>query len=183
MKRTQNRKPALENPYEFASVSARIIKEKLKELLVEGIRYEKINEWYEMCQLEAEIETWKEYLIPAKHSLYDHVLFDSDVERQFVEDLERLKKVKFYLKLPSFFTVPTPIGEYNPDWAIVIEPHDAHGRPTGEQMLYLVRETKSTTNLDELRPDEKRKILCGEQHFKDALNVDYKVVKSADELI
>lgn len=183
LKRTQNRKSALENPYEFASVSARIIKEKLKDLLVEGIRYEKINQWYEMCQLEAEIETWKEYLIPAKQSLYDHVLFDSDVERQFVEDLERLKEVKLYLKLPSFFTVPTPIGEYNPDWAIVIEPHDAHGRPTGEQMLYLVRETKGTTNLDELRPDEKRKILCGEQHFKNALGVDYKAVKDISELM
>ena len=50
-------------------------------------------------------------------------------------------------------------------------------------MLYLVRETKGTTNLDELRPDEARKIHCGEQHFKDALGVDYKVVKSAEELI
>lgn len=77
----------------------------------------------------------------------------------------------------------TPIGEYNPDWAIVVEPRDAHGEPTGEQMLYLVRETKGTTNLDDLRPDEKRKILCGKRHFKDALSVDYKVVTSAEELV
>ena len=77
----------------------------------------------------------------------------------------------------------TPIGEYNPDWAVVVEPRDAHGEPTGEQMLYLVRETNGTTNLDELRPDEARKIRCGEKHFKDALGVDYKVVKSAEELI
>ena len=182
LKRTQNRQPALDNPHEFASVTARIIRLKLKDQLVDGIRYEKINEWYEMSQFEAEIETWDEYLIPADNSLYDHVIFDSDVEKQFVDGLERRKEVKLYLKLPSFFTVPTPIGEYNPDWAIVFEPHDEFGEPTGEQMLYLVRETKSTTNLDKLRPDEKRKVQCGERHFKDALGVDYKVVKSAKEL-
>ena len=182
LKRTQNRQPALDNPHEFASVTARIIRLKLKDQLVDGIRYEKINEWYEMSQFEAEIETWDEYLIPADNSLYDHVIFDSDVEKQFVDGLERRKEAKLYLKLPSFFTVPTPIGEYNPDWAIVFEPHDEFGEPTGEQMLYLVHETKSTTNLDKLRPDEKRKVQCGERHFKDALGVDYKVVTSADEL-
>ena len=154
----------------------------MKDQLVDGIRYEKINEWYEMSQFEAEIETWDEDLIPADNSLYDHVIFDSDVEKQFVDGLERCKEVKLYLKLPSFFTVPTPIGEYNPDWAIVFEPHDEFGEPTGEQMLYLVRETKSTTSLDKLRPDEKRKVQCGERHFKDALGVDYKVVTSAKEL-
>ena len=129
------------------------------------------------------IDSWKEYLIPARRSVYDHVILDSEIERKFVEGLEKRNDVKLYLKLPAFFTVPTPIGEYNPDWAVVVEPRDAHGEPTGEQMLYLVRETKSTTNLDELRPDEKRKILCGERHFEDALGVDYKVVTSAEELI
>ena len=181
--RTRKQQEALDNPQEFASVAVRIIKEKLTDQLIDGIQYEKIDECYEMCQLEASIDSWKEYLIPAKHSVYDHVIFDSEVERKFVEGLEKRDDVKLYLKLPSFFTVPTPIGEYNPDWAVVVEPRDAHGEPTGEQMLYLVRETKGTTNLDDLRPDEKRKILCGEQHFKDALGVDYKVVTSADELI
>lgn len=181
--RTRRQREALDNPQEFASVAVRIIKEKLTDQLIDGIQYEKIDECYEMCQLEASIDSWKEYLIPARRSVYDHVIFDSEVERKFVEGLERRDDVKLYLKLPSFFTVPTPIGEYNPDWAVVVEPRDAHGEPTGEQMLYLVRETKGTTNLDELRPDEARKIRCGEKHFKDALGVDYKVVKSAEELI
>ena len=182
LKRTQNRQPALDNPHEFASVTARIIRRRLKDQLVDGIRYEKINEWYEMSQFETEIETWDEHLISVNNSLYDHVIFDSDVEKQFAEDLENLAEVKFYLKLPSFFTVPTPIGEYNPDWAIVFELHNDSGEPTGKQTLYLVRETKSSTDPDDLRPDENRKVRCGKRHFEDALGVDYKVVTSADEL-
>lgn len=182
LKRTQKRQPALDNPSEFAAVTARIVREKLKDQLVDGVHYEKINEWYEMSQLATEIEAWEEYLTPTKRSLYDHVIFDSDVEKQFVEGLEKRDDVKLYLKLPSFFTVPTPIGSYNPDWAIVVEPRDEFGEPTGEQLLYLVRETKGSTNLDDLRPDEKRKINCGKQHFREALGVDYEVVDSADDL-
>ncbi|MBC8457583.1 MAG: hypothetical protein H8D67_06270, partial [Deltaproteobacteria bacterium] len=80
--------------------------------------------------------------------------------------------------LPTWFTVCTPVGEYNPDWAIVMEDPD---KPTGEPLLYLVRETKDTQNLDKLRPDEKRKIKCGTKHFEE-LDVDYRVVTSAGEL-
>ena len=180
--RTTKQQEAQDNPHEFASVAVRIIKEKLTDQLVNGIKYEKIDEYYEMCQLEDSIKSWKEHLIRTERSVYDHVIFDSEIERKFVEGLENHSEVKLYLKLPAFFSLPTPIGTYNPDWAIVFEPRDKFGEPTGEQMLYLVRETKSTTNLDELRPDEKRKVLCGERHFKDTLDVDYKIVTSADEL-
>ncbi len=179
---TENQQAALDNPHEFASAAVRIIKAKLTDQLIEGIQYEKIDECYEMCQFESSIESWDEYLIPTKHSVYDHTIFESEIEREFVEGLEKREDIKLYLKLPAFFTVPTPIGEYNPDWAIVKEPHDIHGEPTGEQMLYLVRETKSTTNLDELRPDEASKVRCGERHFKDALGVDYKVVTRAEDV-
>jgi type III restriction enzyme len=85
--------------------------------------------------------------------------------------------------LPGWFVVPTPIGEYNPDWAIVWQPHDEHGEATGEPLLYLVRETKSDTELEKLRPDEARKIRCGERHFREALGVNYAVVRRADELL
>jgi type III restriction enzyme len=159
----------------------RIIKEKLADQLVEGIQYEKINQWYEMTQLDVEIPGWEDYLWPAERSVYDHVLYESEIERQFVESLEHRDDVKLYLKLPTWFTVDTPIGEYNPDWAIVMEERDEHGQPTGEELLYLVRETKDTTNLAELRPDERRKVLCGERHFRE-LRVDYKVVTAAYEL-
>ena len=177
-----NQQAMLDNPNEFAAIVVRIIKDKLGDQLVEGIQYEKINEWYEMTQLEAEIPGWEGCLAPAEKSVYDHVICDSEIERQFVEGLERRDDVKLYLKLPAWFTVPTPIGEYNPGWAIVMEDHDANGQPTGKPPLHLVCETKSTTNLDQLRPDERGNLLCGERHFKDTLGVDYKVVTSAWEL-
>ena len=177
-RRTQiNRQAALNNPHEFASVAVRIIKEKLTDQLIDGIKYEKIGECYEMCQFEASVESWENHLIPVKRSLYDHVIYDSEVERKFVEGLENLNFVKLYVKLPAFFKVPTPIGTYNPDWAIVVDYPDDEG-----QRLYLVRETKGTTNLDDLRPDERRKIECGKQHFTEALGVDYEVVDSAQDL-
>ena len=110
------------------------------------------------------------------------VVHDSEIEKVFVEGLERREDVKLYVKLPGWFTVLTPVGEYNPDWAIVLEPRDEFGKPSGEELLYLVRETKDTTNLDELRMEEARKIRCGERHFRQALGVDYQVVTEAKEL-
>ena len=180
--RTRNQQAALDNPHEFASVAVRIVKEKLVDQLVEGIKYEKIGECYEMCQFETSIDSWEDHLIPAKCSVYDKVIFDSETERKFVEGLEKLDPVKLYVKLPAFFKIPTPIGTYNPDWAIVVEPRDFEGIPTGEQLLYLVRETKSSTKPNDIRPDEVRKIRCGIRHFKDVLGIDYKVVTKADNL-
>jgi type III restriction enzyme len=185
-RRTANRDAALANPQAFATEAVRIIKGKLADQLVDGIQYEKINEWYAMTRLEEEslISSWEEYLIPAAKSLYDHVLIDdSSVERDFVEGLERDNRVKMYIKLPDWFTVLTPVGSYNPDWAIIFEEHDASGEPTGKPLLYLVRETKSTTDMDKLRPDERRKILCGKSHFERALGVDYRVISSINELV
>jgi type III restriction enzyme len=172
---------ALKNPFEFATVAARIIKAKLADQLVNGIQYEKINQWYEMTQFE-DIPGWSDNLVPAAHSVYDHVVYESEIEKAFVEGLERREDVKLYVKLPGWFTVPTPVGEYNPDWAIVLEPRDEFGKPSGEELLYLVRETKDTTDLNELRLDEARKIRCGERHFRDALSVDYSVVTNVKEL-
>ena len=119
-------------------------------------------------------------------TIYNQIPCDSDIEVQFVKELEARTDVRLYLKLPFWFTVPTPVGEYRPDWAIVMDPPTKNGKP----VLYFVTETKSTTNLDALRPDEKRKILCGRSHFgstkpatKGALDdVDYRVVTTAAEL-
>lgn len=181
-RRTKNKQAALDNPHEFATAAVRIIKTKLMDHLVDGIRYEKIDEWYEMAQLEldAEIESWEEYLVPAPHSVYDQVVYDSQLERRFVEDLEKRDDVKLYLKLPRWFKVDTPVGEYNPDWALVLEDRDEYGEPTGTK-LYLVRETKSAM-VSDLRPDERRKVRCGRVHFTDALGVNFKVVSAASEL-
>jgi type III restriction enzyme len=184
-RRSKNRAAALDNPHEFATVAVGFIKSRLADQLVDGIRYEKIDEWYEMSQFEAEIETWADYFVPSIEKngaggthIYDGVPFDSEtIEKPFIEALEKRKDVKLYIKLPSWFTVTTPIGEYNPDWAVVIE--DPEG---GDDLLYLVRETKGSLDLDDLRPDERRKIACGRRHFSDALDVNYRVVTNASQL-
>jgi restriction endonuclease len=176
----------IDNPTEFATVTVGIIKARLAEQLVDGIRYEKIDQWYEMTQFEAELESWQAYLVPSRRpngedgaSLYDQVPVDSDVERRFVQGLERRDDVRLYVKLPDWFTVDTPIGEYRPDWAIVMDnPEGEDARP----LLYLVRETKGATQAGGLRPDEARKVRCGKQHFEGALGVSYKLVSSAREL-
>ena len=182
LKRTKNQQAALDNPPEFAKVVVEKIRQKIITQLIDGIKYEKIGEVYEMSQFDCELESWKDCMVPASRSIYDHVIWDSDVEKKFVEGLEKRKDIILYLKLPAFFTVPTPIGNYNPDWAIVKEDRDAHGEPTGKEKLYLVRETKSTTDSEKLRHHEEWKIDCGRRHFCDALNVDYEVVTSAEEV-
>jgi type III restriction enzyme len=181
-KRINNKVEATNNPEGFATAAVRIIKDKLADHLVKGIQYFKIGEWYEMTQLETEIQSWMDYMVPCERGIYDQVVYESEVEKNFVESLEQRDDVRLYLKLPGWFTVSTPVGQYNPDWAIVLEKRDEHGQATGEPLLYLVRETKSTQNLDDLRPDERRKVQCGKQHFEGALEVDYKVVTNANEL-
>jgi type III restriction enzyme len=183
LRRTKQKQAAVDNPHEFASTAVRIIKAKLADMLVDGIRYEKIDAWYEATQFEAEVEAWADYLVPAKRaSMYDRVLFESEIERNFVEGLDKRSDVRLYVKLPKWFTVPTPVGEYNPDWAIVMEPRDRVGEPTGETLLYLVRETKDPGWPDNAREEEKRKVRCGTVHFRDALDVQFRVVSNASEL-
>jgi len=174
-RRAIDRQAAIDNPHGWANIAVQIIKRKLADQLVDGIRYERIDEWYEMTRFETEMDIWEKYLEPAPHSIYDYVKVDSEPERAFVRSMEQREDVKLYVKLPSWFTVETPIGAYNPDWAIVIEPRDEHGQPIGDEMIYLVHETKGTTKLDDLRPDEARKVRCGEHHFRDALDVSYSV--------
>ena len=182
--RTKNRQAMVSNPHGFATAVVTIVKEKLAELLVKGIKYEKISEWYEMRQFEAEIETWTDCLVPAKKGtcLYDHVAFESDIEEQFVKDLETREDVKFYVKLPGWFTVDTPVGTYNPDWAIVMNPPEDQDGAKGKPLLYLVRETKDKGWPGNARDEERRKTHCGERHFTDALGVNYRVVSKAGEL-
>lgn len=172
----------IENPHEFATQTVRIIKSRLAEQLVSGIQYYKLSEWYEMTQFDSEIESWQAYLEPAQKSIYDHIIFDSGVEQAFVQEMEHMEEVLLYVKLPGWFVVQTPIGTYNPDWAIVWQERDEHGQPSGKPALCLVRETKGTIDRTQLHIDERRKIECGEKHFQGALGVSYKVVTSAREL-
>jgi type III restriction enzyme len=167
-RRTGQQAAAVANPPEFAKVAVRIIKRRLIEKLVAGIHYRKTGEWYGMELFDEEKDLFAKHVVPAgQRSLYDYVPCDSDVERDFARDLDRDQRVKLFVKLPSWFKVPTPLGEYNPDWAVVAVETDAHGEET--ERLYLVAETKGATEEGSLRPDEKHKIDCGRAHFERAL--------------
>jgi type III restriction enzyme len=109
-------------------------------------------------------------------SIYEYISVDSEIERQFAKGLEAREDVDLFIKLPGWFKIDTPVGGYNPDWAIV------RRNDENESSVYLVRETKGTTNLDELfREAEVWKVVFGGEHFK-AIGVDYKMVKQASDL-
>ena len=141
----------------------------LHTMMVDGIKYEQIaGEEYEMTLFESEeIKTYIDSVfevVAQEKTLYDYIAYDSDVEHRFVKELEARDEVKFYMKLPSWFVVNTPLGTYNPDWAVVFE---------NDKRLYLVAETKGTNRLDELKPAEALKIKSGEKHYATLHGVDF----------
>jgi len=152
------------NPQQFMDYCAEAINRTKRLALVDGIRYTKIGEEHYYAQELFQQEELKGYLkntLETKKSVYTHVVYDSaGVEKIFAEDLEKNEKVKVYAKLPAWFKVPTPLGTYNPDWAVVVE-------DDGEEKLYFVVETKGSTWWDDLRHLEGAKIKCGEKHFEE----------------
>lgn len=168
------------NPQSFMSSVAREIQRSLHELMLNGLKYERIaDKAWEMSRLEpsSEIELTRYlsnlYEVQNKDkSLFDLVEFDSETEKQFARDLDSRDEVKFFMKLPKWFQIETPIGPYNPDWAFVTE---------RDEKLYFVRETKSTLNSEERRLKENQKIRCGERHFN-AIGVDFGVVTKLSEV-
>lgn len=177
LKRSGRLADVLRNPRQFLDFAARALRSTLDRLMIEGIKYERLGDsGYEMLLFEEkEIHGYASRMLNVTKSIYDAVEYDSAVEARFAQDLDSREDVKLFIKLPGWFTVETPIGTYNPDWAVVKE-RDGEGIK-----LYLVRETKGTHDLNQLRPDERDKIRCGQAHF-DTLGVDYKVVTNAAEV-
>jgi len=113
-------------------------------------------------------------MLEATKSVYDHVIYDSDVERQFAERLDHSGDVKVYAKLPGWFKIETPLGTYNPDWAVLVD-------RDGVERLFFVVETKGSLFTDALRPKEQAKIDCGKAHFKAlGTDIDFAVANSYD---
>lgn len=150
------------NPQQFIEQTAEIINRCKRLALVDGIKYQKIGDDHFYAQeLFAKDELTgylRSMLLDTKRSIYEHVIYDSDTERKFAEALELNDGVVLYAKLPSWFKVPTPLGPYNPDWAILFDEE-------GTQRLYFVVETKSSLFTDDLRSKEDAKIECGRAHF------------------
>ena len=130
---------------------------------MDGIKYQRIGDEYYYAQELFEQEELTGYLknmVASEKSVYEQVVYDSGtVEKPFAEQLEHNEAVKVYAKLPGWFKVPTPLGTYNPDWAVLVE-------KDGAERLYFVVETKSSLFTEDLRDKEGAKIACGKAHFK-----------------
>ncbi|WP_206452260.1 restriction endonuclease [Micrococcus sp. KRD012] len=155
------------NPNDFIAMARRLMQTELAKLVVDGVQYEKIaGSVYELRELRKDSEDEKERFLDQMYKLenadksnFDYVVYDSDPERQFAELLDGREDIKFFMKLPDKFKIDTPVGPYNPDWAIV--KHE-----DGEERVYMIRETKSTDDEIKRRPTENAKIKSAEKHFE-----------------
>jgi len=174
------------NPQQFIELAAETINRCKRMALVDGIQYRKLGDQHVYAQeLFNQNElmgylTEKSARMHAGKSIHEHVLIDSDVEWEFADAMEKSEAIKLYAKLPNWFKVPTPLGGYNPDWAVLVE-------EDGAQRLYFVVETKGSLFTDDLRDKESAKIECGKAHFK-ALEAGesparYVVARSLDDLL
>ncbi|MDP2619669.1 MAG: DEAD/DEAH box helicase family protein [Hyphomicrobiales bacterium] len=171
------------NPQQFIELAAEVINRAKRMALVDGIKYQRIGseEYYAQQLFETEELTgYLKSMIDANKSVHEQVIYQSDTERTFAEQLEMNEAIKVYAKLPGWFRVPTPLGPYNPDWAVLVE-------KDGAERLYFVVETKSDLFKADLRDKERAKIDCGKAHFA-ALAVGenpakYRVERNLDELL
>jgi type III restriction enzyme len=151
------------NPQAFIETAGEAINRTKRLALVDGIKYTRIgeNDFYAQELFEGrELMGYMTTMLEAQKSVYQHVVWGSSgIERTFAEQLEKNEAVKVYAKLPGWFKVPTPLGDYTPDWAVLVEAN-------GQERLYFVVETKGSLFPDDLRDNEAAKLACGEAHFK-----------------
>jgi type III restriction enzyme len=174
------------NPQLFMDTVVRIIKQEFDRIKINGIQYEKIaGQVYEMKLFQtAEMEQYLENLITVNKqakTLYNYIAIDSlsTPEKKFAEDCDSRDDILFYVKLPKTFQIKTPIGPYNPDWALI-------KKEEGEETkVYFVAETKDPKAAKDktlLRDSESMKIACAEKHFATLDGVQYQVVGSVSHL-
>lgn len=164
IKRSGRAQDFLNNPQAFMEKCLEIIRNNRHALAIDGIKYVKLDgkeyyaqEIFDSSELVANLD---KNAVKVEHSVYDHVIYDSStVEKPFAVALDRDPDVKMFFKIPDRFKIDTPIGTYNPDWAVLWEKN-------GEQKLYFVLETKGTESLFNLKTPEQLKIHCGKEHFK-----------------
>ncbi|MBI4701314.1 MAG: virulence RhuM family protein [Deltaproteobacteria bacterium] len=173
------------NPQQFIELAGEAVNRCKRLAVVDGIKYQRLGDDCYYAQELFEQEELTGYLRNMLHDknekcAYEYVVYDSDTEAAFADGLEKNQAIKVYAKLPGWFTVPTPLGSYNPDWAVLVQ------TDAGER-LYFVVETKSGLFVDDLRDRERAKIECGKAHFA-ALRVGeapatYVVARHVDDVL
>ena len=156
------------NPQQVIDETAQAINRVKRRLAVDGVKYHRTGEHYDMTLFEnSELQA---YLYDAAmksgaiavtdqtKTVYDYVAVDSEVEREFMQSLEDNADVKFYIKLPGWFKIDTPVGKYNPDWAVAFD---------GDRRIYFVAETKGSDDINDnhLSANERSKITAAQAHF------------------
>jgi type III restriction enzyme len=155
--------------------ASKIIKQELVKTYVEQVSYEVISDTYKAEEFKA-LESYEDSTLAVTRSIYDAIVHDSDVEKNFALNLEQDERIKLFIKMPNWYKVETPVGGYNPDWAIVTAKRDLQGNES--EKVYFVIETKGDVN--NLRPTEKAKIESAKKHFE-VIHVNYQEVDSFDK--
>ncbi len=173
-----------QNPEHFITEATRLINEQKATIIIERLSYDEITEQYE-TKIFTDGQTKQDFSKATKklrNHIYDYVVTDSKVERDFVTELDSSQEVVIYAKLPRGFLIPTPVGDYNPDWAISFKEGSV-------KHIYFVAETKGSMSTMELRPIEEKKIECARKFFDeinrrmDPDHVKYDVVTSYGKLM
>jgi len=150
------------NPQQFIEIASQAINRSKRVAIVDGIKYQRLGdqEFYAQELFEQEeLQGYLKSMLKVERCVYDHVVYQSNVEADFAKRLDSNESIKVFAKLPAWFKIPTPLGTYNPDWAVLAE-------IDGTERLYFVVETKSGLYEDELRETEGAKVECGKAHFK-----------------
>ncbi len=163
------------NPQQVIDKTAQAINRVKQRLAVDGVKYHRTGEYYDMTLFEngelqaylydAVVKSGAIAVTDQTKTVYDYVAVDSEVEREFMQSLEDNADVKFYIKLPSWFKIDTPVGKYNPDWAVAFD---------GDRRIYFVAETKGSDDINDnhLSANERDKIIATRQHFAE-IDVPY----------
>ena len=168
------------NPEEFIIRISALINEQKASAIIQHITYDKLDECHS-----SSIFTDRELkgqmgvnAMSVDNHLFDYLIYDSKIEREFAKDIDKEKDVAVYVKLPTTFYINTPLGKYSPDWAIAFEEGSV-------KHIYFIAETKGSLSSLNLDPIESGKKKCAEKHFKAISNdrVKYDVVSSYEELL
>ena len=155
------------NPEHFIVEAVRLINEQKATVIIEHLAYDPVEDKFDLDIFTAG-QTKQDFSKAGgklERHIYDYVLTDSNIEREFVRELDTCTDVVVYAKLPKGFLIPTPVGDYNPDWAISF-------KEGAVKHVYFVAETKGSMSTMDLRPIEQTKIDCARKFF-DAINKKY----------
>ena len=177
LRKTETTDELFKNPEEYIRKAGNVLESIKNRHVINEIEYVETDERFAAAVFKR-LTAYEDDIVSVSKSIYPEVVCDSQGEKKFAARLDKDDQIRFFVKLSPDFKIPTPIGNYNPDWGVVIQKTDQMGG--SEVKFYLVRETKFVEEQDNLRPSEQMKIKCAEAHF-DTIDVDFSVVTDVQE--